>query len=55
MSAIRCICGSGITVLCAYLERQLGNAEVEKHLECNHVDTVRVLCSLIADGDTSRA
>lgn len=47
-----------VTVACAYLERLLANASVEKYLEGNHVDTVWALRSLVVDirlGDTSPA
>jgi hypothetical protein len=56
------ICGRSLsdclTVACAYLERLLANARVEKYLERNHVDTLRALRPFVADvrlGDTSPA
>ena len=44
-----------LTVVCAYVDRLLGNAKVERHLSRHHVDILETLRSTVAEARTTKA
>jgi RepB plasmid partitioning protein/ParB/Sulfiredoxin domain len=44
-----------LTVVCAYVERLLGNAKVERHLSRRHPDILETLRSTVADARSAKA
>jgi hypothetical protein len=45
----------GLTVVCAYVDRLLGNAKVERHLSKRHPDILETLRSTVADARSAKA